>query len=128
MCSAFAQVAEGDRVTQRLHRRDAVLPLGLRRARQEVGRARLRLHVHPLPLLLSYLSPQAEHTWREERDADGLTEDGLVAVPPDACARAVLRDEHVLQRPRLKTGERGGRPLKREQEIRDVISLPEITG
>src|SRR5215210_4012534 len=103
MRSAIAQGAEGDRVTQRPHRRDAMLPLGPRRARQEVGRARLRLYVYPLPLLLAYFSPQAEHARREERDADRLAEDGLVAVPPDACAGAVLRDEHVLQRPRLKT-------------------------
>jgi hypothetical protein len=88
----FAHVAEGERITQSVHLRDAVLPLEAGRPAQEVGRTGLRNQVHSLPVLLAYHPPHPEHARREERDADNFTEDGLITVPSDARAGSVLRD------------------------------------
>jgi hypothetical protein len=103
-----------------------VFPLQARRAAQQVSRAQLCRDIRPLPPFLADLTPQVEHAWREERNADRLAEDGLVAVPPDAGAGALLIHEHVLQLLRLHLGERRGGRSEREEEFGDVVGLPEL--
>ena len=43
-----------------------------------------------------------------------------------ATLEAQLRDEHVLKLLRLRAGERGGGRSEREEEVRDVVSLPQV--
>jgi hypothetical protein len=49
-----------------------------------------------------------------------------VGVPPDACFRTVLGDQHVLQLLRFQAGERRGGRAEREEEVGDVVSLSQV--
>src|SRR4051812_18636133 len=70
------KIPERDRVPQPIQRRDAVFPLGPRRAAEQVSGARLGDDVGAFPRV-ALLSPKAEVARREERDAHDLVEHRL---------------------------------------------------
>src|SRR5437763_8973467 len=92
-----SQIPEGYGIAQRVDGWNAVLPLAPRLPAQQVRRACLGGHVHALPALARAPS-QSKDARRKQRNPDDLTEDVLVAMPTDASARGILRDEHVLER------------------------------
>lgn len=103
-----------------------MLPLKPRRTAQEVSGARRGRYVYPLPLLLAYRPSHTQHRRGEERDANNLPENSLVALPPYPGTRAVLRDENMLQRLRVQASERDGDPSEREEIFGEVVRLLEM--
>src|SRR5436305_2244520 len=91
-----SQIPEGYGIAQRIDRWNAVLPVAPRLAAQQIRRACLCGHVHALPTVARATS-QPKDARCKQRNPDDLTEDVLVAMPTDACARGILRDQHVLQ-------------------------------
>src|SRR5215207_8790247 len=74
---SFAQISKRHGVPQLLHRWNAVLPLVARGPAQQVSRSRLGGEGDAFPVRTDGES-QPEGARREERDADDLSEHGLV--------------------------------------------------
>src|SRR4051794_16714962 len=88
-----SQRPERYRISERLHRRQAMLPLGAGRATQQVDGARLRGKGETLPLRARLfglardkLAAEAQGRRRQQGNADHVAEDGAVAVPAKAGA------------------------------------------
>ena len=115
----FGQGAEGDREAELIARRDAVLPIPSRLAREQVSRARLDLEAG---------APEAAAgtRWRKrsvagvfERNADDLLEHIAVAVPADAGAGIVAREQDVDEVVRRDARESSGLVAQRHAASRE---------
>src|SRR4051794_29923536 len=112
--------AEGDRKTQRLARRDAMLPIAARFARKQIGRARRELEIGAHESGRRSLA-EAEGRRAAERDADHLLEYVAVAVPADARAGIVSSEQHLDELVLLEACEGGGPFPKRLQPVRNRL-------
>src|SRR6185436_3902509 len=104
--SGFARRTEGDRVTQFLRRRDAVLPAPARLVAQDIRRARLQLKRENLfaPFRFPRIRTEADARCTAQRDADDQLEVRNVAVPTERRTWRVLRDQRLHEILRCNTG------------------------
>src|SRR3954467_7329785 len=120
-----SQVAEGYGIPQRVDGRDAVLPLAPRRTAQQVCRPWLGGDVDALPSFAD-APAQPEDARRQQRHADDLVEDVLVAVPSNARAGRVLGDEDVLQCLGVEPGEPGCGNTELAEKCGHVVDLLKV--
>lgn len=107
---------ERDRVAPRLDRRDVVLPLAARGARQDVRRPGRQ---GQLDLLAPLLASQQEAAGARQRDAHDDAEHRCVPVPADWGAGRVLHDESLDELRGGQAGERCAALPERLEERRD---------
>src|SRR5262249_6389585 len=117
-----------DRVTQRLDRWDAVLPIRPRRAAQQVGGAWLQAKRETFPFPVPF-TPKPEGAARVKRYPSHFVKDSAVAVPAYRCSRRIFR-HHSLHDLISRQSERHGRPvanwLKEFRDRFDVLKFSDI--
>src|SRR5688572_7592643 len=115
---ASSQRTVGDRIALRLRRRNTVLPLPAGGTIEHVRGARVerRRRGHPLGPLAALETKPAR---ARQRDADHHAEHRRVAVPSDAGAGRVMRDEHFDELVRGHATDRGCACAQRQEEVGD---------
>jgi len=91
--------AQGDRIAQRLGRRDAVLPVPARGAGQHIRGARRQREIEHVGgfRVQRRIAPQPHAGGTQQAHADDALERRHVAMPAEWRARRVLGDQHVRE-------------------------------
>ena len=99
----LTKISERERVSKRVNRRNAVLPLPSRPAGKQIRRAWLQAKRRALPLAIGESLPQTKAARRGERKAHHIAEDRPILVPTDRCTRCVFRHKHLFQATKYKS-------------------------
>ena len=119
------QAAKGDRPTDHLHLRYAVLPFMASLAGEVVDRPRRQKGRRPIRAT-RIPSPKPERRRRAKRNANDVLEDGPIAMPAYPSARIVADHQSLFELIRSKSGENGVPLPQRQQPTEDWVGGPKL--